>query len=459
MKLQQRFLITTAAIVSASITIGILVSNLVYVGFVKEQVDGRHIGVVKQFVNQMEDRTLSLADSKYFLESMSRLGYQIALSHSSGEHYFFGEAFDDVVQTPEMSRLYEENVVYHGMSSLRTSFSMMGHFSNKLENTVGMQVNIEGETWALFLRSTNNSMFREIHLLLVGFIGSAVIISVIGILLFSRKMIHSLSELTSATQEIAKHNFNYPLKIQGKDEIGQLADRFRIMQKKLANTDEKRRTFINNVSHDFQSPLLNILGYTELLADELVSDAGRQYNQIIQSEAKRLSNLTKQLLVLTSLDQGTYPLQKETIRLDQQLRSVVRSMMWRIQEKQLEIGLDLQPVELYGDKALLQNAWENLIINAIKYNREYGSVHIHCSEAADAIIVKVEDTGIGIEQEAIPHLMDRFFRVDKARDREGMGLGLAIVQESLSYHNATIDIQSDRDQGTSFTIRFPKSNL
>ena len=143
--------------------------------------------------------------------------------------------------------------------------------------------------------------------------------------------------------------------INRKDEIGQLADSFRIMQQRLAKTDKARKEFINNVSHDFQSPLLNIQGYSELLERELSSSEGKKYNNIIQTEAKRLSNLTKQLLILTSIDQGAYPINKQLVRIDEQLHQVVHSMLWRIEEKGLEIKIDLQPVTVYADRSLLMN--------------------------------------------------------------------------------------------------------
>jgi len=455
-KLQHRFIVFTSIIILVSLAVGYVVSNLLYFVFVKDQVDQRHLRVVEQFAGHIEDNELSVEKAAQFLQSMSAMDYQIAFVHEDGTLFDFGLPFNDDTLTPDMRLLFDDATIYHGMTHLQSPFSVIEHFSNKLENTVGLRIEVEGEKWALFLRSTNESMFSEIHLAFFGFIAAVVVISMIGILFFSRKLIHSLTELTSATREIARNNFDYPLTIVGKDEIGQLADSFRMMQKKLANTDETRRKFINNVSHDFQSPLLNILGYTELLDSEISSTEGKQYNHIIQTEAKRLSNLTKQLLVLTSLDQGTYPLQKQPIRLDEQLRSVVRSMMWRIQEKELEIFMNLQPVEIAGDKSLLLNAWENLLSNAVKYNKKYGLIEITCTQYAHAAKVIIRDTGIGMNEEQRKLAFDRFYRADHARKRDGMGLGLSIVREVLAYHEATITVESDLGAGTTFTVVFPK---
>ncbi|MBM4761691.1 HAMP domain-containing sensor histidine kinase [Bacillus sp. B15-48] len=457
MKLLQRFILYTFIIICISIFIGFICSNLFYIAFVKEQMNNRYLAIAEQLAEQMEEHEITLQASSDFMRTMSDLGYQIVLVKEDGQMITFGEPFKTNELNEQMHALFEGEKVYHGVKSFKKSYLMMSHFANDIENTVGTKLELEGEEWALFLRSNNTSFFTEFHLVIFGFIFAVFVSSIIGILLMSRKLTQSLSELTSATQEIANHNYDYPLMINRKDEIGQLADSFRMMQQRLANTDKARKKFINNVSHDFQSPLLNIKGYSELLDRELSSSEGKKYNNIIQTEAKRLSNLTKQLLILTSIDQGTYPINKQLVRIDEQLHQVVYSMLWRIEEKGLEIKIDLQPVTVYADRSLLMNVWENLIGNAIKYNKEYGEISIECFEEKSEVIVKIKDTGIGIEEQALDKIFERFYRVDKARNREGMGLGLAIVQEVLSYHHASIQFESNVNEGTTFTIIFPKS--
>lgn len=457
MKLQQRFILYVVLMIAASIVIGFAVSNVLYVTFVKGQVNERYLHVLEEFTTQIEIENISLNEASIYLNSKSKLGYQIALVADDGTVYAFGEPFEEMQLNERMESIFEKGTTtYNGIDETRFSGLMMGHFENSLANTVGIKVKIEGHDYGLFLRTTNSSMFTEMHLTLFGFIIASFVVSIIGILFISRKLIRTISELTAATEEIANHNFDYPLTITGKDEIGKLADSFRMMQEKLANTDETRRKFINNVSHDFQSPLLNILGYSELLNAEVQSEEGKQYNAVIQTEAKRLSNLTKQLLMLTSIDQGTYPINKQEVRIDEQLHSVARSFMWRIQEKELEIDLDLAATTVYGDRTLLMNAWENLLSNAIKYNDEFGSIIIRTFETETAAFVEIEDTGIGMTQEMVDHIFERFYRVDKARNKEGMGLGLSIVQEVLSYHQATVEVESELGKGTKFKIHFHK---
>lgn len=131
-------------------------------------------------------------------------------------------------------------------------------------------------------------------------------------------------------------------------------------------------------------------------------------------------------------------------------------MLWRIEEKGLEVKIDLQPVTVYADRSLLMNAWENLIGNSIKYNKEYGEISIECFKEKSQIIVKIKDTGIGLDEQAMDKIFERFYRVDKARNKEGMGLGLCIVQEVLSYHNASIEVESNVNKGTTFIVSFQR---
>lgn len=457
MRLQQLFLIYTLIIVLISVFIGFIISNVIYVAFVNEKMNNRYLQMAEQLAEEIEQQEINFEGALGFLETMSHLGYQIALVSEDGEMITFGEPFKKTALSDEMLALFEGEKVYHGVKNMKKSYLMLSHFSNDVRNTTGTTITLEEQEWALFLRSNNTSFFTEFHLIILGFIIAVFISSIVGILFMSRRLSNPLTELTSATNEIANHNYEYPLMVNRKDEIGQLADSFRMMQKRLANTDEARKKFINNVSHDFQSPLLNIQGYAELLDKEVTSVEGKKYIQVIQSEARRLSNLTKQLLILTTIDQGTYILNKQFVRIDEQLRQVINSMLWRIEEKGLEIKIDLQPITLYADRSLLMNVWENLISNAIKYNKEYGEIALYCYEDEHHVIVKIQDTGIGIQQNVLEKIFERFYRLDKARNKDGMGLGLSIVQEVLAYHEATIEVDSEINKGTTFIVSFPKS--
>ncbi|UJF27532.1 HAMP domain-containing sensor histidine kinase [Planococcus sp. 107-1] len=262
-------------------------------------------------------------------------------------------------------------------------------------------------------------------------------------------------QLTEATKHIAQENYNYPLDIPRNDEIGQLSESFNLMQTQLKHNDLARKSFISNVSHDFQSPLMNIQGYADLLASPNLPESDRlAYTAIIDQEAKRLSSLTRQLLLLTSLDQGAYPMKQKAFPLDEQLKRVVQKYRWRLEEEDIDISYKLAPLSFFGDAELLENVWENLLTNAIKYNKPGGSIEITLQSFEQEVVVEFKDSGIGISEPAIGQLFDRFYRVDAARKKDGTGLGLSIVQQIVALHHGVVDVNSEVGVGSTFTIRF-----
>src|SRR6185312_6262601 len=179
------------------------------------------------------------------------------------------------------------------------------------------------------LRPDIKMLFTEVHYILGGMVLVMAIISLLSMLIVAKKLIDPITELTAATKKVGEEQFTGTLDINRKDEIGQLAKSFQLMTEKLSENDRIRKEFISDVSHDFQSPLLNIKGYAELLLDEDLPEGTRKgYANVIQSETERLSLLTKQLLLLTSLDQLSSPLVKKTYQLDEQLKETIRKYRW-----------------------------------------------------------------------------------------------------------------------------------
>ncbi|MCM3717724.1 sensor histidine kinase [Fictibacillus phosphorivorans] len=453
--LYRKFIIATLMILGISILLSFLLTNWVYVTSTKGKIDSQNVMIAEEIANGLEHMHSSASTYKTYLNSMSKLGYQLYIVNETGDGEFFGQPFKRTELPEEAEKVLTDQKVYHGMESFAGKFLMMGHFSNDLKNTVGVPFTMENQNYGLFLRPNNNLIFSDIHMIFAWFFVAIAVVSIIGVIVFAKHLIKPISKLTEATKEITRENFNFPLNIERKDEIGQLAESFSRMQKQLQHNDEARKSFINNVSHDFQSPLMNIQGYAELLQTQQLSDEEHfEYVQIIDQESKRLSNLTKQLLLLTSLDQGSYPMQLSEVRLDEQIKETIRRHQWRLEEKEIEVSYKLAPVTFKGDPELLVNIWDNLLTNAIKYNSHGGSILISLSQTPSEIKVVVKDTGIGISAHTIDQIFDRFYRVDSARKKDGTGLGLSIVKQIIELHNGDIQAESQAGQGTSFTITF-----
>jgi signal transduction histidine kinase len=454
--LYRKFIVATLLILAISVTIGLILANFIYMTSTKQKIDQQNVEIAKTITVNLENMHSDRSSLEPFLKSIGNLGYQIYVVNESGEETYFGQPFTKTDLPKEAKKVISEKEIYHGMNDLSHKFLMMGHFSNDVKNTVGVPFTMGGEQYGLFLRPNNKLLFSDIHMILAWFFVTITVVSISGVILFAKHLIQPITKLTEATKEITRENFLFPLKINRKDELGQLAESFNNMQRQLQHNDEARKSFINNVSHDFQSPLMNIQGYAELLLSQKVNEHDvREYLQVIDHESKRLSNLTKQLLLLTSLDQKAYPMMISEVQLDEQIKQTIRRYQWRLQEKEIEVSYKLPSVRMKVDAELMSNVWDNLLTNAIKYNAHGGSIWISLSRNESFLSIMVKDTGIGMSKEAVTQIFDRFYREDSSRKSDGTGLGLSIIKQIIDLHGGEIKVDSKVGEGTTFTIILP----
>ena len=260
------------------------------------------------------------------------------------------------------------------------------------------------------------------------------------------------STLLDAMARIAQGDFS--VFIQTSDLVhAELIDAVNAMAKKLGNLETMRQDFISNVSHEIQSPLTSIGGFAALLKkDDLPTEERQRYAGIIEAESKRLSSLSDSLLKLSSLNNST--ITKSSFWLDKQLTNIMLTLEPQWSAKNLAIEADLQKCIIEGDEDLLSQVWMNLLVNAIKFTPDGGNICVSLNDNT----VKITDTGIGIPQEDLPHIFERFYKVDKARDRSlgGNGLGLSLAKKIVELHGGVITAQSEPPKGTAFTILLPQ---
>ncbi len=224
--------------------------------------------------------------------------------------------------------------------------------------------------------------------------------------------------------------------------------------------DQLRKEFVANASHELKSPLTSIRSLTETLLEGALNDPAnnRRFVQLIDEDAARLSGLIDDLLTLSQLESQAIPLTRETVSLRPLVESVAESFRPQRERRQLHLDLEV-PKELVvqADANRLRQVVINLIDNAIKYNKDQGSITVGATPAERAVRIWVEDTGIGIPSTDVPRIFERFYRVDKARSRElgGTGLGLAIVKHIVEAHGGTVSVQSQLGQGSIFTLTLP----
>ncbi|MBE6845937.1 MAG: PAS domain S-box protein [Ruminococcus sp.] len=225
-----------------------------------------------------------------------------------------------------------------------------------------------------------------------------------------------------------------------------------------ANSERMRREFSANVSHELKTPLQTIMGSAELLENGLVKqDDISRFVGHIGKEAGRLLSLVEDIIRLSQLDEdGQMP--KEDISLGEIVREVFDVLSKSSAEKNIAFNLVGDNVSILGVRQLFFEIFYNLCDNAVKYNKEKGSVTVDLCETASEIICRISDNGIGIPPEHQPRIFERFYRVDKSHSRKsgGTGLGLSIVKHAVVYHNGTVSLESIVGKGTTVILKFPK---
>ncbi len=223
--------------------------------------------------------------------------------------------------------------------------------------------------------------------------------------------------------------------------------------------EQMRREFTANVSHELKTPLQTISGCAELLANRIVKQEDvPKFGAQISTEAQRMINLIEDIIKLSHLDEGGGDMQWETVDLYSVAENTRRSLLPEADSAKVSLSLSGSSAEIYGIPQLIGEIVFNLCDNAIKYNRENGSVSVEVKDEEDKAVLSVSDTGIGIPAEHQERIFERFYRVDKSHSKEigGTGLGLSIVKHAARLHSAKIELHSVVGGGTTVTVTFPK---
>lgn len=278
--------------------------------------------------------------------------------------------------------------------------------------------------------------------------------------IFSRALTGRITRLAEAIRVVRGGDYEHRLKPEGNDELTELCEEFNNMTQTLETTEQQRRRFVSDASHELKTPLAAI----RLLADSIEQSEGmdeatmREFVSDIGTEADRLQRTTEKLLDLSRRDDGV-----ETPRSPVSLADVADStvrLLAPLAEK-LGVTLGCEPDEscvILAPEDDVHQIVFNLAENAVKYNVEGGSADIRMRKENGRVLLIVEDRGIGIPESDLPHIFSRFYRVDKARSRErgGSGLGLSIVHDAVEALGGSISVEAREGGGTRFTVSFPE---
>ena len=229
----------------------------------------------------------------------------------------------------------------------------------------------------------------------------------------------------------------------------------------LRQVEEIRRDFVANVSHELRTPLSIFRGYLETLLDDPHQPPGELLRilEVMERHSDRLHALVEDVLSLAQLESPTAELDLSEISLPEFLQEILRDWEKRLEAKQLKSQLDVPPdlPKLEADESRLQEVIYNLLDNAVKYSPSGSQISLQAAVSGDRVRVSVADQGIGIREDDLPRIFERFYRADKARSRElgGTGLGLSIVKHIAQLHGGTAEAQSEPGKGTTISVLLP----
>lgn len=287
--------------------------------------------------------------------------------------------------------------------------------------------------------------------------GVAISIAVLLIYIFSLRISRPLKQIKNAAARISNGEFEKRLDVKTKDEIGELAKMFNQMAAALQNIEEMRRGFIANVSHELRTPMTSIRGFVEGILDGTIPpERQNQYLAIVRDETNRLNRLVNDLLDLAKMEAGEMKLSITAININELIRKCVIKLETLFLEKDLTVDADFEEedMQVKGDSDAIERVLVNLMHNAAKFTPQGGKIRVVTHKNKDKVEITIADNGIGIDENELDMIWDRFYKTDKSRgrDKAGTGLGLAIVRNIINEHGQSISVQSKPGEGTAFTF-------
>lgn len=308
-----------------------------------------------------------------------------------------------------------------------------------------------------------DSITEYIQKFAVNWIIAAILFVVLAMVLTTKwlnKLIRPLHDMEAAAHQVSKGDYSIKVPVNSNDEVGQLAKAFNEMAESIYLEEERKREFLENVSHELKTPLSYVKGYTQAILDGVISTKEEEvkYLQLISRETLRMQHLVADLMELTKIERNQMQLQTSPIAFAQFIEDFVMKYEQVLSEKNLKLQLQLDPDPIIlADERRMEQILQNIMDNAIKYTDSNGSISIILKQKNDSCELSVTDTGCGIPEQDLPFITNRFYRVNKARSRSngGSGLGLSIVKKLIELQNGQITIESKEDMGTRVILTFP----
>ncbi len=344
----------------------------------------------------------------------------------------------------DIARVQENSVVYAAVS-----------ISGNNNNRVGVVLVSDD---LKDISDTVGNIAKKGNLLLAGL----AIIVIIMMIIMSQIFTEPIKKIIKVIQKMSEGHFEQRVQVHSQihNEMIDLALACNQMADQLEKVESTRQQFVSNVSHELKTPLssIKVLSESILLQEEVAKEMYVEFLHDINSEVDRMTAIINDLLTLVKLDQKEIPLNFKEMDLGEMLEDIIKRLQPLAQEKNITIHYEKEkPITATVDAMKLTLAIANLVDNAIKYTPDNGEVEVKLDADHQNVFISVADTGIGIPDDEVGRIFERFYRVDKTRDREtgGTGLGLSITHSTIMMHNGSIKVYSKEEEGTTILVRIP----
>jgi two-component system, OmpR family, sensor kinase len=286
---------------------------------------------------------------------------------------------------------------------------------------------------------------------------TVILAGIVGFFLINITL-QPITNMIDSIHKIEVNNLNQKVDVPNtKDEINKLAITFNEMLSRINKSFTTQQQFTQDISHELKTPLTILKGQMEIALKKIRTH--EEYEETISSsleEVNRMSKILDELLTLEKFETNQMKLDIKSISITYLLKDLCDSIDILAQQRNIKISIyNNENIIIQGDERQIRSLFLNLLDNAIKYNKENGKVYIHIKKLENSVEIKIEDTGIGIKEEDLSHIFDRFYRTDKSRSTSGFGLGLSIVNLITKAHSGKIEVKSILNKGTIFTIILP----
>lgn len=300
-----------------------------------------------------------------------------------------------------------------------------------------------------------NSELRKFLLEIIFIILILLSIATFVVNILNRRIMKPYHELLNAIGEVSKGNFDVSIQYAHNDEFAEVVNCFNQMVIELNGIKTMRNDFINIFSHECKTPIASIRGFAkQLKRTDLSDDEKEEYLDIIISESDRLTHLHQNILDLSRYQNQEFMTNQEEFSLDEQIRRCILVLEKNWSKKNLDLDIELEELDYYGNEEMLSQVWINILSNAIKFSHPSGKITIQCKKVGDDAVVSIKDEGIGMDEETKAYMFHKYYSVGTSL-KEGNGIGLAVVKRIIELYQGNIEVESTQGVGTEVIVTVP----